>query len=338
MIPLLAPLESSADVNKNAKTLFQPLDDIIDSQDELHRHLRCVLYNDSFRDILRERVEAFCHTVEAGDEKMFRFSEKKLLKELIGKAERMVAQGLPASLEEKFVRQPLVTPLMAVKREDPGVTNGNGNSDAPPSNTNEGIVDGDVESESPAEKTDSQFTTTATATTTTTPSGQSTPATQPSVAEQEHEQEPKQEPEQTTPAPVIHLLRLSTALSFLKQSYLPPSLSARIDEMLASNESPIDFTPLTEHLKHVAKLRAEALASRSLADFTRKRALDDDEEGAESRAEKKRRKEEEEKKKKAGESRAVRELKKVDTSGMKKMSDFFQKAGAAGSKKKKKNA
>ena len=42
--------------------------------------------------------------------------------------------------------------------------------------------------------------------------------------------------------------------------------------------------------------------------------------------EEKRKKEEEEKKAKAQESRGVRDLKKVNTTGMKKMSDFFGKA------------
>lgn len=63
--------------------------------------------------------------------------------------------------------------------------------------------------------------------------------------------------------------------------------------------------------------------------------MNDDDEAIESRAEKKRKKEEDEKRKKAGESRGVKDLKKVDTTGMKKLSDFFGK-GAAGSKKKSK--
>lgn len=54
----------------------------------------------------------------------------------------------------------------------------------------------------------------------------------------------------------------------------------------------------------------------------------EEDDAAETRAEKKRRKEEEEEKKKAGESRGIRDLKKVDTKGMKKMSDFFGKAAA----------
>ncbi|KAL4896933.1 ribonuclease H2, subunit B [Aspergillus ambiguus] len=298
VIPLLAPTSSG-----QAKGLFQPLDDIIDSQDELPGHLRHVLYNETFRGTLQSRAEAICDSVEAGDEKMLRFSELKLLKELLGKTERMVAQGLPPSLEERFIRQALATPLLAVKREDAG---DNGSSTG-------ATADGESESQ---EAKDTPSTTNTTSTpSVSTPSGESasTPAT---------ELPPE---ESTTPANITHLLRVSTALTFMKECYLAEDMRARIDELLAGAESPLDFTPLKEHLEQLAKLRAEALASRSLGDFSRKRTLED-EDAAESRAEKKRRKEEEEKKKKAGQSRGVRELKKVDTSGMKKMSDFFGKA------------
>ncbi|RYC55362.1 hypothetical protein CHU98_g10847, partial [Xylaria longipes] len=58
-------------------------------------------------------------------------------------------------------------------------------------------------------------------------------------------------------------------------------------------------------------------------DYARKRVLDDEE--VADRAEKKRKKEEDDKRKKTGESRGVRNLKKVNTAGMKKMSDFFKK-------------
>lgn len=292
----LIPLLSSSG---QARGLFQPLDDIIDSQDELPKHLRYILYDDSFRVILNARAEAICDSVEAGDERMFRFSEAKLLKELIAKAERMVAQGIPASLEERFIRQALVTPMMAVKREDVST-----NSAA--SNGVQGEGESPENQETPATDTPT--------TSTPTPSGEDTPATEPMPDEP------------TTPESVVRLLRISTALSLIKKSYLPKPLCATIDSMLAAPESPIDFQPLTDHLKHVAELRAEALASRSLGDFTRKRDLDDD--AAESRAEKKQRLEEEEKKKKAGESRGVKDLKKVNTSGMKKMSDFFTRAAS----------
>ena len=101
-------------------------------------------------------------------------------------------------------------------------------------------------------------------------------------------------------------------------------MASRLDEILDSAESPIDFKPLKDRLKEIADLRAQALALRDMSNFTRKRSLDDEEE--EIRGEKKRRKEEAEKKSKAAESQAVKKLKKVDTSGMQKMSSFFAKA------------
>lgn len=294
----LIPLLSSP---TQTKGLFQPLDDIIDSQDELPKHLRYILYNDSFRGVLQARAEAICDSVEAGDEKMFRFSEAKLLKELLAKAERMVAQDIPPSLEERFIRQALVTPMMAVKRVD--------------ASTNGAASNGTQGEEGSQENQETQATDTDTTTpSTSTPSGQETPATEPMPDEP------------TTPESITRLLRISTALSLIKKSYLSEPLCAKIDSMLAAPESPMDLQPLKDHLKHVADLRAEALASRNLGDFTRKRGLDDD--GAESKAEKKQRLEEEEKKKKAGESRGVKDLKKVNTSGMKKMSDFFSKASS----------
>ena len=273
---------------QKTKGLFQPLDDIIDSQDELPAHLRHVLYDETFRETLHDRAAAICDFVEAGDEKMFRFNETKLLTELVNKADRMVSMGLPPSLEDRFVRQALATPLMAVKRENVAAVSEN--------KENEG------EAEAEAEEGKKAAGETAT---------------------------PKEQVPEGLSAPhgVADLLRISTALAFMKECYLSKEMSARMDEMLAAPESPKDFKPMRDHLEVVAKLRAEALASRSLGDFTRKRSAED-QEAAESRAEKKRRQEEEEKKKKAGESRGVRDLKKVNTAGMKKMSDFFGKAAA----------
>lgn len=296
MLPILAPAASN---NNSAKKLFQPLDDILDMQEDLPSHLRHVLYNESFRPTLERRMEAICDTVEAGDEKMYRFSEAKLVKELLARAEHMVSKGLPASLEERFVRQELEVPLLSVKREDIVIAE------------NTSSVGESRETESP-DQSETQSSAAATAASASTPSGVSTPATQPSMDDA------------STSDGIARLLRIRVALSFMQSSYLPAHLSARVDEALSSPESPVDFKPLEERLKHIAELRAEALASRSAADYTRKRTAED-EDARESRAEKKRRKEEEEKKKKAGESRGVRELKKVDTRGMKKMSDFFSK-------------
>ncbi|KAJ5674004.1 hypothetical protein N7462_009443 [Penicillium macrosclerotiorum] len=293
----LIPLFSLS--SKSGQSLFQPLDDMIDSNDDLPPHLRQILYNETFRGNLLSRAESICDIVEAGDEKMFRFSETKLLKELVAKAERMAAHGLPASMEERFVRQTLAAPLMSVKREDV-LTNHTSN-----------------ENEANLSKSDERPDSPSTVATTTTPSV-STPA---------GETTPAPQPLNEGSAPVDEIARLqrvSIALSFMKDSYLPQTLCSRVDEMIAAPESPLDFKPLTERLKELVTLRAEALASRSTNDFSRKRGLDDEE--VEARADKKRRKEEEEKKSKASESRGVRDLKKVNTSGMKKMSDFFGKA------------
>ncbi|KAL4772172.1 ribonuclease H2, subunit B [Aspergillus nidulans var. acristatus] len=289
------PLLCSAPSSNEGKRLFQPLDDIIDSHDDLPEHLRYILYNDSFRSTLLRRVEAVCDSVEAGDERVFRVSETKLLQELLAKAERMAVQGLPKSLEERFVKQALAVPLVSVTRTDVAA------SSTPAKEDNN-----ETESQ---ESNDTQST-----------SATSTPAV--SAPTPATEELPEQ---QACPDSIVRLQRISVALAFLKTSYVSAAVCTRIDELLSAPLSPIDFKPLHDYLKHLADLRAEALASRSLGDFSRKRNAEDDD-AVESRAEKKRRMEEEEKKKKASESRGVRELKKVNTSGMKKMSDFFGKA------------
>jgi hypothetical protein len=294
MVPLLAPSPNSG------RSLFQPFDDIIDSQDDMPKHLRQVLYDDEFRGSLLERVEAICEVVEAGDEKMFRFNETKLVQELVTKAERMADRGLPVSLEERFVREALATPLMSVKREDV-VT-----SQEPSKESQESASKSEERQDSP-----STVDTTATPSIAT-PLGESTPVPQPPSEES------------TVPDHITRLLRISTALSFMKESYLPATMASRVDEILASAESPVDFKPLKDRLKEIAELRAQALASRDMSNFSRKRALNDEEE--DTREEKKRRKDEEEKKSKAAESQAVKKLKKVNTSGMQKMSAFFAKA------------
>lgn len=294
MLPIIAPAEN----NSSTKNMFQPLDDILDSQDELAPHLRHILYDVTFRPTLERRMQAICDTMEAGDETLYRFKEQKLVDELIAKAERMIAQGLPTSLEEHFVRTALDPPLTIVKKEEVKST----------------ISTTTNEESQESETLDTQSTTTTTVTVTSEEqSGAETPATQPSTVE-----------DISSSDNITRLLRLRIALSFMRQSYLPPHLSSSIDELLKSAESPIDFKPLDDRLKELAVLRAEANASfQAGGNYTRKRGLDD--EDAESQAEKRRKKEEEEKKKKLSESRGVRDLKKVNTSGMKKMSDFFKK-------------
>lgn len=85
----------------------------------------------------------------------------------------------------------------------------------------------------------------------------------------------------------------------------------------------IDFTPLNQHLAKVREAESELQALRTLSDnISRKRVCLDDDDAAEARALKKRKKDEEDQRKKA-ESRGIKQLKKVDTSGMQKLSSFF---------------
>lgn len=83
------------------------------------------------------------------------------------------------------------------------------------------------------------------------------------------------------------------------------------------------FTELEEYLTKLSKLRTEAAASRNIDINGGKRARDEDDD---ERLEKKRKMEQEEKVKKANTSRGVKQLAKVNTAGMMKLSAFFKKA------------
>ncbi|KAF1829597.1 hypothetical protein BDW02DRAFT_560769 [Decorospora gaudefroyi] len=134
-------------------------------------------------------------------------------------------------------------------------------------------------------------------------------------------------PQQTTPptTTIPHLLRLRTSFTYLTNTYLPPTLPPHLHPLTTPT-----FHPLTTHLTALAALKAEAASQRALSDnMSRKHALQEDDEELERRAEKRRKKEEEERKKKM-EGRNVKMLKKVDVSGMKKMSCFFRPVGREG--------
>ncbi|KAL1958262.1 hypothetical protein VTO42DRAFT_4770 [Malbranchea cinnamomea] len=309
LLPILAPSSKRTQDQK----LFQPLDDMLDAQENLSNNLRNILLHPKFRDKVEKRMTAVCDTLEAG-ETMYRLSEKKLVEELLAKAERVAAKGLPASMEERFVRRELELPVLSIKREN---TTGSYMSGA-------AAEDADTDAQPGTDQPQESSTSTGTSTSTPATEASSIPSATPSTPDTPltPADTPKDAPGDST---IKHLLRLRTALSFILSSYVPAHLSAQIESFLKSPESPQDFTPLTEHLKHIATLRAEAQESRAMYNMTRKRGIEDDEDAAAARAEKKR-KEEEEKRRKTGESRGVKELKKVDTSGMKKLSEFFAKA------------
>ncbi|KAL9615863.1 MAG: hypothetical protein Q9160_009197 [Pyrenula sp. 1 TL-2023] len=293
---------------QEARKLLQSIDDLLDVLEGPRGHLRHIFTHPEYRPRIEKRLEKICDVVDAGGEKMYRLNEERLAKELFIKAQQVVAQGLPSSIEERFVTRALEPPMMSIHREE-----------SMTSSTTE-LPSRDNSSRSQNTESQSSFSSGAStaiseASSTATIVETSATATKPSA-------------QAANPSESItQLLRLRTALNFITSSYLPPTLSSALQTHFTSF---IDFSVLEAHLLHLSSLRASALASRSLTDFTRKRGSEDfDEEAAEDRAEKKRRLEEEEKRKKAGESRGVRDLKKVDVSGMKKMSQFFTKKPTA---------
>jgi len=135
-----------------------------------------------------------------------------------------------------------------------------------------------------------------------------------------------------TQSGVIDVMRMRKALEYLLSAYVPKALRNDIeilfkDDKIKSITPLLDPTLLQAHLDKIKAAKAEAMALRSLSDnISRKRGAEDEEQ-ADARAEKKRKKDEEDKKAKS-ESRNLKQLKKVDTTGMKKLSSFFTKAPA----------
>lgn len=305
LLPALAGKSSKP--REEPKRLFLEADDYLDVLSSTSPHLKSLLGQESLRNKFTDRLDAVCDTVDAG-EIMYRLSEPKLIAILAEKCVAVVENGLPASMEDLLVSKALAVPLLSVTRgedcPDEELELADTESSATPKT-------GSAESQTPSSAADSSATPVSEASTTlTTPS-------------------PDAKPPIVAPEGVPHLLRLRTAFQYLCSSYIPAALSTSLASKINTpapdqTASFPDFTPLETHLAHLAKLRADTLASRSMNDFSRKRGFEDEEAG-ETRAEKKRKKDEEEKVAKKNESRGVRDLKKVNVSGMKKMSDFFKK-------------
>ncbi|KAL9067038.1 MAG: hypothetical protein Q9157_006940 [Trypethelium eluteriae] len=258
--------------------LYLALDDLVDETGSNSKLLRTSLQSTVIRNSLEERLCAVCDVVDAGEERMFRLSPKKLAQDLIKRAENMSKDGLPRSMENRFVTEALESPIMNQNRHD---------SKAETSLSNDQIE-------------------------------------VPQTTEEHNNKLPKAV---MTNDELTRVLRLRVALSFMLKSYFPAALRDDVELLLASNEQ-LNLTKLEEHLNHLASVRSEALALRSISDnINRKRLMndDDDDEAADARAEKKRKQEEKDRLKKT-ESHGIKQLKKVDISGMKKLSSFFSKA------------
>jgi hypothetical protein len=288
LLPALIPAADSHE------QLFLTIDDHLDKLAEGAKHLTHLLRATKIQQSFEKRADAVCDNVDLGHEKMFRLSNEKLLAELVNKAQRMAANGLPASIESHFVQEALRIPMMAVQRieSQDDVTTG---------------ADADADSSTPSTATEQS---------------------QPSQSSAVTEATSLASASDSTPDNITTLLRLRTAINLLLSTYIPSPLHTPLNTLLASPSSPIDFTPLDTHLAHIADARQRAQALRSLTDnISRKRSTMNDEEAEEREATKKRKKEEEEAKKK-NTSRAVKQLGKVNTTGMMKLSSFFTKAPA----------
>ncbi|ODA82308.1 hypothetical protein RJ55_00815 [Drechmeria coniospora] len=299
------PLEGSED----RKRLYLSSEDHFDKLPEESSHLLEILRWEKTRSLFERRMAEICDTVEAGDESMFRLNEKKLLAVLLDKANTMAAGNLPPSMEEKFVKAPLQAPII-LQRQVPAVKENHGSS-----------AEGEPGISTPSiESLDSQSTAViADSAASSSTSQQSTAAT--SLAESESLTPNTMASTVEASSDITKLQRIRVAFDFICSNYVSPTIAEHLRAQLVADLSPIDFTPLDKYIAKVSELRAEAFATRSMSDFSRKRGIDEEE--IEARLEK-RRKMDEEKKRKANESRGVRDLKKVNTSGMKKLSEFFK--------------
>ncbi|KAF7192019.1 Ribonuclease H2 subunit B [Pseudocercospora fuligena] len=301
--PLFLILPALIGDSKNTGQEFLASTDFIAKLTESSPHLAQVLDPSQLESMFASRIAAVSDCMDMGDEKMYALALPKLVKELVSKAKRMVTRGLPASMEDRFVKQVLDVPVLSIKREESSISIAEDQTPA---------ADSQVLSAQESQESSGSATTVSSA---------STAAT--SISIMDEKEGPMPSPE------ITNLLRLRVALNFILSSYIVPKLRNKLEPLTVDLAvSGQDFSPLDKHLEKVTALKKEAQALRSLSDnISRKRANEDDDEVAAAKAEKKRKKEEEESKKKSM-SLGLKKLAKADTSGMKKMSSFFTKAPA----------
>lgn len=314
ILPILLPASASS----GTKQMFLALDEHLDSLGATAKDMKHLLSTSEFGSVIEKRMDTICDAVDAGDEKMYRISQDKLVRELLFKAKRMCANGLSASMEEHFVKDALKAPVLDLGAQMMSAENKIASSQPLElsTSTNEESQSSTPSLSGASSNMESQSSTSTEAT-----SVSSNPVAEDATTEYVEVKSSDEPPQE-----IVQLLRVRTALSFLLSTCVPEHIRKIINGAL-SEAKLINFTPLDAHLAHIASLRQQAQVLRNVSDNINRKRTIEDEEAAEVRAEKKRKKEEEEKKKKS-ESRALKDLKKADTSGMKKLSSFFTKAAA----------
>ncbi|KAH6842865.1 ribonuclease H2, subunit B [Chaetomium sp. MPI-CAGE-AT-0009] len=275
------------------KRMFLSLEDHLDNTPDPARHLAELLATcAATRQRVEARLAAVCGTVQAGDERMYRVDEAKLLRAVLAKARAVVQRGkggrLPESMEERFVRKELEAPVLGVR-----VARGSGSAVVEEEGGSVTVTPAGAGSGE--ESAESQASVETVASAVSEASAASTAAT--SVADEGDGVASAM----VASEEVVKLQRLRVAFNFICSSYVAPPIVALLKKDLAQAPDLVDFKPLDEYLEQGG------------------------DEEQDERAEKRRRQEAEEKAKKANMSRGVKNLMKVNTSGMKKMSDFFKK-------------
>ncbi|KAK3682516.1 ribonuclease H2, subunit B [Podospora appendiculata] len=294
------------------KRLFLSSDDHFDALSQPTNHVSEILTWPDLQRSLELRLAAVCDTVDAGDEQMFRLNESKLLDEMLAKARRMAEHAFPKSMEEKFVSKALEAPILGVRSQPTAVT------EPDPTTATAKSREG---SATPMESVNPQSTIPSLATSASSLSEASAPATSGSIDSATNADSGDVVNAMSAPEEAIKLQRLRVAFNFICSSYIAPSLAELLRSHCVAAKDKVDFGPLDDYLIKLTKMRNDAAAART-SDYSRKRGMDEEED---ERAEKRRKKEEEDKVKKANQSRGVKKLAKVNTTGMKKMSDFFKK-------------
>ena len=248
VLPALAEVKLEKGSNEK-KRMFLSSDDHFDKLPEENSHLSEILQCDATRTLLESRMSAICDTVDAGDEKMFRLNETKLLNIMVEKAKRMSEGGLPSTMEENFVRKALEAPLLQQK-----------SSMAKPAEVPIAIAaESAAESETSTPLTESGTSQSTVATTDSGSSFHSQPSTAAtSLAEEGQPEDAAVTAIQASPE-VTALQRLHVAFDFICSRYIPPLVAEDLRKSLSeAGASVIDFSPLDTYLAELAKLRAEA--------------------------------------------------------------------------------
>lgn len=303
ILPALAP---------NTKSSV-PLNNLFLSEDEyLERLTSFSPQFDHFTGIgsvkitLSQRMAVVCDMVEADSEKMYRLNYEKLLQELVNKAKRMVTKGLPLSMEEKLIRRPLESSTFYEKYGEA---------------LNQNAVQG-MDNLRPEPLSDGQLISLENSSS----SNESSRTPKDPIALDSssiHSLSDTYQEQSSAPNRVADLLRLRTSLFFILSNYVAPHISETLTKLLLNSSHIADFGPLDSRLGEIAKLRNRVQDTRLTDDFSRKRSRLSDQDDEIQIG--KRKKENEGKKRQAGGRSGTNALRKVDVSGMKKMSDFFKK-------------